>query len=247
MADRMQYFKRLPLKQSANTRDLGGYCTEDGYSTNWHVFLRSTPLSDLDDDDRMMLRDVGLKMVIDLRSDLELERQPTDLTSMPEVSYMHCPLFVNQEITKGKLRVVDFKKLYVMIAEESQTQIARVFQLLADCGGACLFNCTAGKDRTGIIAALILSSMKVYHDDIVAEYQVSQTYIRKVFARIDEIASDVFKQISNSDVENIEYFLQHLTNKYGGTAEYLKNIGVTDSQIAAIRRKFLTKISADIC
>ena len=242
MANGIQNYKRLPLKSSVNARDMGGYCTEDGFYTNWRVFIRSTPLLNLDGDDRTLLRKIGLRTVIDLRSDIELEREPTDLSGLPEVSYIPCPLFVNKDIVRGKLRIVDFKKLYVLIAEESKAQIAQVFHWLAESEGACLFNCTAGKDRTGIIAALILSSMNVPVDDIVAEYQVSHTYIRRVFARIDEIASDVFKQVSNSDVENIEAFLDHLTEEYGGTPAYLNHVGVTDEQLAAIREKFLTKL-----
>ena len=243
MSENGTVFRRIPLTGAKNARDLGGYNTEDGFITNWKKFIRSDSVGGFVESDIFLLKQYGLTTIIDLRSEIEIKREPVNREILSDVTYIHCPLFVEESIIQMPLQVIDFKEIYIMIAEKSKERIANVMKILAESDGVCLFNCTAGKDRTGIIAALLLSLVHVYHDDIVADYQVTYTFVRTVFAKIDAIASDVFQQIANSNMENIEAFLAHIANKYENTENYLKNAGVSDKAIDQLKEKFLSKIT----
>ena len=110
---------------------------------------------------------------------------------------------------------------------------------MAENRGACLFHCYAGKDRTGIIAALLLMLAGVAKEDIIADYEVSGTYYNRKIIQLSEGANASTQAHEGSEHETIDYFIAHIERKYGGAENYLLNAGSSDSEISALKNKFL--------
>lgn len=173
----------LPLKGARNTRDLGGYAYRavDGTRgvTASGAFLRSGSLTRLRAADREFLRAYGLTRVVDIRSDFEVRHWPDPYSRRPEsgVGYVHIPMLdqLNSSGFRGALPECMFD-VYRDLLDDSASSIRRVFEAL-DTDGCALFHCRAGKDRTGVIAMLLLRLAGVSDEDIVADYVATQRYM----------------------------------------------------------------------
>lgn len=181
--------KRIPLQGAHNFRDLGGYPTADGRCTRWGLLYRSDALSALSRADWTLLLRRGIKTVIDLRSLPEAQAAPL---SPPEgVQALHFSLM--QELDgalpgpgTGEKRVLDSMLLdYKNMLFGSLPCCAGILRAIAGRldAGSVVFMCSAGKDRTGIIAAVLLYLCGVPREDIVADYMVSSTYNANGFNR----------------------------------------------------------------
>lgn len=131
---------------------------------------------------------------------------------------------------------------YVCSLTEHKENMAQVFHAIAAAPeGAVLFHCALGKDRTGIVAAMLLSLAEVDRLDIIADYQISNTYLQPMFRTMVEDGNDIFDEEKNphlkSDPETMEKFCTYLDETCGGTRAYLESIGVTSEEIDAIIRK----------
>ena len=225
-------YKRVPLSDTLNFRDLGGYPTADGKLTKYGVFFRSACPNSLNKADEELLKTLGVSTVIDLRGGGNVDEVQQGYTALPNLQCYNFPL-------GGGIppkRVVDCPYSYLEIAESPN--MVKVFKVLADCEGAVLFHCFAGKDRTGVVAALLLMLANVYDTDIVADYTLSYAYflsrIRLDFSRYDaEI--DVFKPLP----DHMEGFIRVFREKYGTARKFLLAIGLTENQINRIVDKFV--------
>ena len=224
--------RRIPAGLAYNIRDLGGYPACGGYATRWRTFLRSDLLEGFTDRDIAAMSGFGLATVIDLRSREEAELLPDPFEHAGGVDYHIIPLISDSAIEKSIL-TAPFKELYILFAERGRKKIGRIFTIMAGSRGACLFHCYAGKDRTGIIAALLLLAVGVDRNDVVADYEVSGTYYRR---RIGAYNGDSFNK---SEAENIEHLLAHIDKKYGDATGYLRAAGVSEQDLGLLRDKFL--------
>lgn len=178
--------KRFLIPNLYNLRDLGGYMTEDGRLTAWKKLYRSDGLSNLTAAEWDILKDHGIRTVVDLRSLAETRTQPD---AVPEgIDYFHCP--VQKEEFKPESFVEDAAEnaLLKSLSDGYLSMVKQTPELFcAALGtvirglehGAVLFHCSAGKDRTGVTAAALLYLLGVGDEDIIADYQVSNTYNRK--------------------------------------------------------------------
>lgn len=241
-------FRRLPLNNVHNLRDLGGYAAEDYSITKWHCFLRSDNVYNITEEEREFLIGYGLTTVIDLRSADEIIDKPNPFLRDEIINYYNIPL-LNQNMsdiidTANNDIVNAFKlgDLYVAIAERSKVALRKVFDILIDDQSKCtIFHCTAGKDRTGVITALLLSLVGVDFEDILANYEVTNTHLRKIYKDIKYVAPEVPISMIESRPENIEQFLNHILSKYGTTEKYLLTLGLTANDISALKDKFLKR------
>jgi len=233
------YPRRIPLSGADNVRDLGGYPAKDGAVTRWRTFLRSDMIDGLSVRDKAVLLDMGLATVIDLRSRVESETRPDAITRADGVDCHNIPLISDAAIERS-IQNKPFKELYVLFAERGKKKIGKVFKKLSESCGACLFHCYAGKDRTGIIAALLLMVAGVADADVTADYEVSGTYHGHRYSRLDAASYDAIKDQISSNPDTIVYFMNYLKNKYGGAKEYLLSAGVTEGEIGAILGRFLS-------
>jgi protein-tyrosine phosphatase len=171
----------IRLPGTTNLRDLGGYPSTDGGTVRWRTLLRSDALHRLDDSGRAALLGLGLRTVIDLRTDEEVMATPSALagtggtagTAGSRVRSYHVPLFDASAI--GRLPP-ELAAIYRYMIDDRGAAIAEaVGRLCASNALPGLIHCTAGKDRTGLVAAIVLEVIGVPDDIIAADYAMSGT------------------------------------------------------------------------
>lgn len=236
--------RRLPLEGSPNTRDLGGYpCT--GGTTRWGSFLRSSNTSKMTAQDLDALRAYGVDTALDLRSEEERSRAPSALEDAPGFEGHHVSLLdqLNSSHFEGDLPG-SMSGLYISLLDNSAKDIARVFSILAAAKGGALFHCAAGKDRTGVVAMLLLKLAGVSNADVEADYAATEIYMRPVFThQLDEIRKAGVKNVPEygfrSIPESMRRAVQHLEENYGTARQYLQKAGVTEAELATLHEKMV--------
>lgn len=234
------YFQRLPLETTYNTRELGGLPAKKQV-TKSRVFLRSDDISELSGNDVSFLKNYGLTTIIDLRSLQETEdkRSPfVDIFDYYNISLMPDNQADITKIDPTDLHMHDF---YIACLENSQEQIKQVFQILAESSGTTLFHCAGGKDRTGIISALLLGAVEVNKGDIVANYQVTFSHLMEKPDFLIQIMSYP-SQLLHSNPETMEKMINHVHQNYGTVVDYLLDIGVPQEHLLSIRDKFIADV-----
>jgi len=242
----MNHYIRLPLEGTFNTRDIGGYACADGHVTKFGAFLRSDDLSNLTERDFNTLHSYGLVAVIDLRGPSELAYLPSPCQKRDGIEYINVSLMKEAIGTPADITrtVTDFpedylKSAYLGMLEGSKPEIAEVFRFIANCKPGCvLFNCTAGKDRTGITAALLLGLAGVSKIDILVNYLVTQTYLQEN-KRMQSELSNIPVGLRYSRLEYMEPALELISTKYGGFKDYLLSTGLSDNELTSVRSRFI--------
>ena len=227
--------RRYPTTTVTNMRDLGGYPTRDGRMTRYHRFIRSDQPECLTEAELAMLRTAGLTTAIDLRSDNEARETPSCLDGMDGVNSVRINFDPNDFWPKDDDGV---DRLYRGLVD-GNPMLPVVFRTIAEAPGAVLFHCAAGKDRTGVVAAILLMLAGVADADIVADYQVSATYLAALLAQMREIYPNMTAFMGESKPEYMVRFLAWFHEKYGTAEDCLLGAGVTGGEVAAIREKLL--------
>ena len=235
---------RVPLAGCLNFRDLGGYACAGGQTTQAGKLYRSNCLSGLTDADIAAIEVLGINGVVDLRFPDEAEKAVNRLCGRNGVMYANISIAETIQMTP-----LDFPasmaQFYIDLARKSGPLIAEVFRFFADhANRRFVFHCTAGKDRTGVIAALLLDLVGVSHEDIVADYILTQEYTWDTFMRMKaaieaERGFHLDDYIFEARAESMEAFLAELYASFGGTAAYLKKQGLTDAALAAVQGMLL--------
>lgn len=229
---------RLPLKNTYNVRDLGGYSCFDGKITNSNTFLRGDSPSRMDSSDIDFLLEYGLTNVVDLRSEREIMNHPNPLAVIKDVSYTNIRLMTGDVADVSQMETVDPKRFipefYLGLLKNSQSSIYDIFSLFGEQKGCTLFHCAAGKDRTGVVAMLLLSLAGVSRSDIVANYQVTYTYIKQS-AHARQAAELYPPETMYSLPEYIEEAMDYVSEDFGSAETYLSSLGISNKIIEAIR------------
>lgn len=235
-------FVRLPLEGATNVRDMGGYPTMDGKVTRFRVFIRGNRLKDITENDNEFLKNYGITDIIDLRGNTKIQDifVSDDNINKEYFSYHYIP-FSNVETEEyiAKYAVddsFDYGEGYYLLLKNKE-KIAKFFKTLANADGAVLYHCTAGKDRTGVASALLLGICNVSDLDIIANYEVTNTYLMN-----EEImlTYDPFSRVSKAKF--METFIKRLKENYKTFEDYVLSCGVTKEEIERIREKFLEDI-----
>jgi len=181
--------RHVELSGCCNFRDLGGYPTADGRRTAWRRVFRADGLTDLTDADLAVLDELGVRLVIDLRTDGEAESRGRFPAHVEHVAYHHLPLTdtLPGEETAPEWRDPGFVAArYRSMLEEGTDSVVRAVQLIAD--GANLpavFHCSVGKDRTGVLAAVVLGFLGVPDEVIVEDYALSGEAMVRILGRFE--------------------------------------------------------------
>ena len=219
----MANIRRLELEGVYNIRELGGYYINADTVTKWGVFLRSANLATVTANDRDMLYNYGVRTVV-------------DLTSIGESASL---IGADKRFNLMQIPLVDFNKFsgsfYLAIIEIFPQYVKEVFNVFAEHinNGVILFHCQSGKDRTGIIAMLLLLIAGASELDVLADYIISPTYLRPVARKRKE----PFESIGIWPDE-LELIMGVLKADYGGAENYLKEIGVSNENIEKIKMNF---------
>ncbi len=232
--------KRLPLKSVYNARELGGYYTDEGKMTQYKRFLRSDAFCSIADEDKKYLIEHGVRVVIDLRDSFETKKKPNSFENVEGVTYYNIQLRGSENLSPDPSNIDMLQGYYDMI--NSSANIATIFKTIAKeaDNGIIAFHCTAGKDRAGLIAALLLMIAGVDKLDIMANYQVSHTYITPIIEELFKIYPNYPQHVMLSKPEWIGSIVDYINNECGGVNAYLLSKGVTEEEIKIIKDK-LTK------
>ena len=232
----------VPLEGTLNFRDLGGYRGHDGRTVRWGLVFRSDALHELTDADRRTLRELGLRAVYDLRKAHERERQPTALDAEHGHRDVHLPVDddpmaepgrdLMDQILDGSLPEADDAyviDIYAGVLLKGAAAYGRLLTHLTEEDGLpALFHCAAGKDRTGIAAALLLDVLGVDEETILDDYELTNVY--RSNTRIEVLRPAI--EAAGVDVEKVRPFLsarrpvmeatlRHLRDDHGGIEAYL--------------------------
>ncbi|KAF7290925.1 TYR-PHOSPHATASE-2 domain-containing protein [Mycena chlorophos] len=206
------------------------------------------------------LRALGISQVFDLRSDPEIQKYNTPLPVIDGVEVHHVPVFKTEDYSPETMarryalyasgKTEAFMELYSQILDHGGPPFGAILRHVRDRPTeGCLFHCTAGKDRTGVIAAILLKLAGVDNEAIARDYELTRIGREPARAMIIERLSKEPLFASNSEAalnmftcrhETMIAFLEMLDSKYGGVEEYVKRVvGLTDEDIVIIRRNLL--------
>jgi protein-tyrosine phosphatase len=244
----------IPLEGASNVRDLGGLTTEDGRKTRFGLIYRSDAPGELTPADVANLVDErGLRTIVDLRSELEISHDGAGPLQRAGVDYSNLPLSSDPnidtlvpEITRGNL-----SGHYLGYLGSGAERVVAAARLLADpAHQPALVHCAAGKDRTGTMVAILLDAAGVRHDDIVADYALTDAnmdaVIERVSRRIDAgggLSARAPRNLPAASLravpETMTAFLDQLTTVFWGGAAWLRTHGLTEDELARFREHFL--------
>ena len=251
MTDQNQ--RHIRVAGAFNLRDLGGYAIAGGGRTRWRSFLRSDGLHDLTPADIEILTGYGLATVIDLRSEAELAWQASAFASHESVAYHHIPLFDGlaplKEFASSGERL-DLAHRYMSAAETCRERLVEIAGTMASApGGAILFNCTVGKDRTGVVAAMLLSLAGASEDDIVADYALTATCAAPLIQRLRSagimrgLSEEAIDVLLGAEAATMRTLLRHMDEQYGGFRNYLLGDGADENFLAPLLERLVERDS----
>ena len=245
----------IQLAGACNVRDLGGLPLRDGGVTRSGVVLRADALDGLTADDVTALADAfGLRHVIDLRSDGERVERGRGLLGDRVVAYTQVEVVPSdalgarqaareERFANGDEPAAIMADGYMHLLELGGPAFAQAVNALAEEGGTpALFHCSAGKDRTGVLAALLLDVAGVEHDAIVADYALTTERVDAVFARLrgaqwfSRLAEEVPAFVFGSEAATMSAFLAALADRWGDAGTYLTSVGATGQSLETVRQ-----------
>jgi protein-tyrosine phosphatase len=230
----------IPLKSASNLRDLGGWPTQDGRVVRRGVVFRASALAGLDVADQAVVASLGLRCVVDFRSAHERLRRPVEIAGAaghslaiePSVGAGLKDILHTGEVS-GHLGPDDLMALlaeaYRDYALENFVQYRGMFDLiLRDDGLPMLMHCSAGKDRTGFGAALLLSALGVAWADVMEDYLATNRFWRREIAGDFRVSAEVADVLMGAHAPLLEAAFSALRGQYGSLEAYLAGpIGLT--------------------
>jgi protein-tyrosine phosphatase len=236
-----QSVRKLSFPRLLNARDLGGRLTRDGLRTRERSLLRTDDLWKLTPAGARAILAYGVTTVIDLRWPEELDVRPSVFQrGASGVRYTHVSLLDGSEAAwSSKTPAVPKERWNCVALDHAGPEIAEVLRLVADSSeGVVVFHCAAGKDRTGLIAAMLLAIADVVPSEIAEDYSLSTEYIRDAYlaAHPRERWPAILEDI-RCPPEQVYNMLAHLDAKYGGAAGYLRRAGLSAAELDRIRSR----------
>ncbi len=216
--------RRLPLEGAPNFRDLGGYRTSDGHQLRWGTAYRSGQLSGLTENDYKYLSSVGLRLVCDFRVDGERQRYPTKWKgeALPEIiaSSIDTVSYAGQASSLAE----HMQNVYRRMPFDAAQQYAGLIRRMINGDLPILWHCTAGKDRTGLFSALLLTILGVPRETVVEDFLLTNKYVG-----------------ANSVVaSNLDLGFQVINEKYGSVENYAREaLKLSAEDLAKLRARLL--------
>ncbi|HKW06684.1 MAG TPA: tyrosine-protein phosphatase [Candidatus Dormibacteraeota bacterium] len=230
-----------------NTRDLGGLRRLDGV-TRSGVFIRSDDISVLTAAGREAMRAYGVTTVVDLRStserngtfDARFPRPVVEMVKAEGVTYLHRELVDDASLRKLGEAANMFDRYLVML-NTRQEAFREIFTSIAQADGGLVFHCFAGKDRTGLVAAMLLSLAGVDPDGVAKDFGETDVQLASAYEKwISEASPDKRAEMREElrcPPERILGVLQHLQARWGGVASYLEASGMRSIDIDALSER----------
>jgi protein-tyrosine phosphatase len=244
--DARTYPRNLPFTTNYNFRDVGGYAGQDGRTVRWRRLFRADSLHRLGGADLTAFGELGIRTVVDLRREFEVERHGrvphADGLAYHNVVVEH----VDWETVPHPGDLPHERWLadrYLNFAEDGRAGLANALRLIADPVAApVVVHCMAGKDRTGVVCALTLSLLGVSDAEIAEDYALTEPAMASLTAYLTrhqpEMVQDSYHMF-DCPQDAMLLFLKDLRDRHGSVEEYVSEIGVSAQQVAALRDHLL--------
>lgn len=253
----------LDIEGGRNFRDMGGYATASGRKVRWGRLYRSGVMAHLSDEAASHVIDLGVRVVCDLRSSREREREAVRWLP-PGVEYLHwdydgarvsfAGLVGRGEIDARGTREA-MLRLYRALPAQFELPYAALFARIAQGEVPLIFNCSAGKDRTGVGAALVLTALEVPWETVLEDFALTDQVVdlEQIYAtqqtslglqeRVGRIASlppDVRAPLMSADPAYLQASFDAIRAEHGSVLHYLESrLGVTPGELERIRAQLL--------
>lgn len=239
--------RNLSWEGCYNARDLGGLATADGRQTQRRALIRADLLGRLTPRGKEQLLDYGVRTIIDLRSPAEAEKDPSAVFAAGDrapdyrlVRAMERTPAVDALFKQAQTRA----QIYKIALDHFPQNNGRILRAIAGAApGGVVFHCHSGKDRTGIIAALLLDLAGVREEAIAADYAATQerlwpSYLEWLAETGEKDPADRWL-IPITEPQTMLEMLAYVREKYGGTEAYLAGAGLTPQEIARVKARLL--------
>lgn len=234
----------IELEGAFNVRDVGGYPATDGFIRT-NALLRADSLHKLTAADQQILLDYGVRTVIDLRHASEVNSAANVFAQSNAVNYHAVPIF-EARIEAANPENADLAAIYRYIVDRCQRGLVTALQTIAYAPeGTVLVQCTAGKDRTGVVTALALAAVAVPREIIIEEYALTTEAMKRLRLRLlgnPDIKPEMIPYIEKmlgSEPELMENLLAYIDDQYGGTDRYLEQIGISPADCDLLRTRLI--------
>jgi protein-tyrosine phosphatase len=245
----LQRSRELAWDGCLNVRDLGGHKTVDGGETRYGEVVRADSLHQLTEDGWQSVVDYGIRTVVDLRMDEEREGDPP---AEAPVELLHISLFnddkaVFEEVEAAAEAAPDVatatREVYLLFLEHFKANVATAIRAVANAPeGGVVVHCMGGKDRTGLVTALLLELAGVDDAQIAADYTLSEDRLRPRhelwFAEAEtEAERERLRRIAQTPASSIAGVLAELKRRYGSVEGYLRAAGLSDEDLRLARAR----------
>lgn len=240
----------LPFEGAFNFRDLGGYTTTTGRTLKWRTLFRADAVHRLPDAELDVLAGIGMRTVIDLRTRTEVDKgHLADETR--GLVHLHLPVLGEtwepRDLPPDADAGVILGELYIDMLTIGAPALRGSLETLAEPRHLpAVFHCAAGKDRTGVLAAMVLSLLGVDEDTIIADYAISG---RSMDALVERLRIERPEALTTMNEQPSAYlaappaamrtFLDHVDAEFGSVAGYVRTLGLDDDLIDSLRATLL--------
>jgi len=236
-----------------NFRDAGGYRTRDGRTVRTGLLYRADNLGSLRPEDRERFGALGIRTIVDLRQPGEIEklggRAPEWACSVWHNVALKNPAWLDTDYSPAEGPAAFLVARYLESAKLTGAEYARVLAILADPDSApAAVHCLGGRDRTGMVFALLLDLLGVPDDVIAADYHFTELSTARYMAWYRSVkpdAADLAPYIAVTPASVIRTVLDQLRTEYGSIEDYVVAHGLTREQVHTLRRLYLSPLTTE--
>lgn len=257
--------RKIPFHKTSNFRDLGGIKTREGRFVKWGKFFRSDAMASFTEEELARYASLHIAQVFDMRSTNEVQHAPNQLPNgiqnihTPIFDEMHSSMFagLEEKMKKGLLTEEDAAELLVIsnrqFADEYAEKFRNILQQLIATEQPVVFHCSAGKDRTGFMSALVLSLLNVDRETIYDEYEMTNFYTKDKIKGMMQQAekgksmfpgmnTETLARLMTVDREFLKAAFDIIDTQFGGIDAYLRNqMGISDQKREEVISQFTYK------
>ena len=254
--------RRVPLEGASNFRDLGGYPARDGRHVKWGLVYRSNHLASLTAGDYQQLNALGIKLVCDLRTDGERKRSPTVWQGGPEPEIMAASVLKDTDVVLTPERLKELTApgkasglgdSYSRMVTEFPEQYGHVLRRLANGPLPAVTHCTAGKDRTGVFSAVLLTILGVPRNLVIEDYMLTGEYMladeplrratvdwQKMTGSSEPPSRETLRRLYTMHEEALTGTFDTITRVYGSFDAFVSDgLKLTPADVSALRTRLL--------